>query len=103
MLGGLKERLGVRAVAQAPPKYDSASAGVVENAITQVKVTVRTMVTATRQLHGVVIDPEHAALACCVRFAGQIISRTVKGADGFTAFQRAFQRASHPRAMPSAR
>ena len=28
----LKERFGVRAIAQAPPKYDSASAGMVENA-----------------------------------------------------------------------
>ena len=33
--------------------------------------------------------------------AGQIISRTVKSADKLTAFQLSFQRASHPRAMPS--
>ena len=31
----LKERFGVRAIAQAPPKYDFASAGMVENAIKQ--------------------------------------------------------------------
>ena len=37
-------------------------------------------------------------MAWCVRFAVQIISRTVKGTDG----QRAFQRTSHPRAMPAA-
>ena len=43
------------------------------------------------------------ALAWRVRFAGQRISRTVKGADGLTAFQRAFQRESHPRDMPAAR
>ena len=30
--------------------------------------------------HGVVMDLEHVALGWCVRFAGQIISRTVKGA-----------------------
>ena len=48
------------------------------------------------------MDPEHVALARCVRFAGQIIARTAKGADGLTAFQCAFQRASHPRAMPAA-
>ena len=59
-------------------------------------------VIATRELHGVVMDPAHVAQACCVRFAGQIISRTVKRADGLTVFQRAFQRASHLRAMPSA-
>ena len=57
---------------------------------------------ATRELHGVVVDLEHVALAWCVRFAGQIISRTVKGEDGLTARQRAFHRASDPRAMPSA-
>ena len=68
----LKERFGVRAIAQAPPKYDSASAGMVGNAIKQVKEKVRTLVIATRELHGVVMDPEHVALAWCVRFAGQI-------------------------------
>ena len=68
----------------------------------QVKEKVRTLVIATRELHGVVMDPDHVALAWCVRFAGQIISRTVKGADRLTPFQRTFQRASHPRAMPAA-
>ena len=34
--------------------------------------------------------------------AGQIISRVVKGADGLTTFQSAFQSTSHPRATPSA-
>ena len=38
---------GVRAIAQGPPKYDSASAGMVENAIKQVKEKVRTLVIAT--------------------------------------------------------
>ena len=98
----LKERFGVRAIAQTPPKYDAASAGFVEKAIKQVTEKVRTLVIATRELHRVVMDPEHVALAWCVRFAGQIISGTVKGADGLTAFQRALQRASHPRTMPSA-
>ena len=40
------------------------------------------------------MNPEHMAMACCVRFACQIISRTVKGADGLTALQRASQRVS---------
>ena len=40
--------------------------------------------------------------ACFVRFAGQIIFRTVKGADGITTFQRTVQRTSYPRAIPSA-
>ena len=66
----LKERSGVRAIAHAPPKYDSTSAGMVENAIKQVKEKVRTMVIATRALHGVVVNLEDVALAWCVRFAG---------------------------------
>ena len=80
----LKERFGVRGIAQAPPKYDSASVGMVENAIKQGKEKVRTLVIATRWLRGVVMDLEHVALAWCVRFAGQIISRTVQGADGLS-------------------
>ena len=66
----------------------------VENAIEQVKEEVRPMVIATRELHGVVMNPEHVALVWCARFAGQIIFRSVKGADGLSAFQRAFQRVS---------
>ena len=49
------------------------------------------------------MDDEHVVVAWRVRFAGQIISCTVKGTNGLSVFQRAFQRLSHPRAMPSAR
>ena len=38
----LKDRFRVRAIVQAPPQYDSASAGMVENAIKHVKEKVRT-------------------------------------------------------------
>ena len=51
----LKERVGVRALAEAPPTYDSASVGMVESAITLVKEKVRTLVIPTRELHGVVM------------------------------------------------
>ena len=61
-----EERFGVRAIAQAPPKYDFASAGIVENAIKQVKEKVQTLVIGTRELQGVVMNPEHEALALCV-------------------------------------
>ena len=44
-----------------------------ENDIKQVNQKVRTLVIATSELHGVVMDPEHVVLAVCVRFAGQII------------------------------
>ena len=56
----------------------------------------QTLVIATRELHGVVmVDLEHVVLAWCVRFVGPIISCTVKGAYGLTAFPRALQGASH--------
>jgi len=97
----LRERFGVRVITQATPKYDSASAGMIESGIKAIKEKVRTLVIAARELHGVVIGPDHVALEWCIRFAGQILSRTVKGADGLTAFQRAFQRRSHPRALPA--
>ena len=75
----LTERFGVRAIAQAP--QNSTSVGMVENHQAGQGQS------ATRELHGEVMDPEHVLLAWCVRFA---------------AFQRVFQRASHSRAMPSA-
>ena len=97
----LKEHLCARTVAEARPKYDSASASTAEKEIKQVLEKVRTLVIATRELHGVLMDPKHVALAWCVRFAGQI-SRTVRGADGLTAFQRALRRTSYPRTLLSA-
>ena len=39
------------------------AAGMVEKAIKQVKEKMRTLVITTRELHGVVMDPEHVALA----------------------------------------
>ena len=41
----------------------------------------RTLMSATCELHSVVMDPEHVALAWCMRFAGSITSRSAKGAD----------------------
>ena len=58
-----KDSFCVREVSQAPAKYDSACAGMVENAIKLVKEKLRTLVIATRQLHGIVVDPVHVALA----------------------------------------
>ena len=75
----LKERFGVRAIAQAAPKYGSASAGMVENAIKQVNEKVRTLVIAIRGLHGVVVDPG----SCC---AGLVC--TLCRSDYFPYFER---------------
>ena len=90
----IRELKARRAVAQAPQKNDSAS-GIAENAIKQVLEKERTWVTATREFHGVVMDPAHVALAWCV-FCWSDHFPYCAGADGLTAFHRAFQRASHP-------
>ena len=52
-----------RVNSKAPPACDSASAGMVEDAIKLGTEKVRTLLTAVRELHGVVIGPEHVALA----------------------------------------
>ena len=98
----LKEQHGIRVIQQNTPKYDSASAGLIENAVKQVKEKVRVLVIGARELHGATIDRNHVTLPWCIRFAGQVLSRTVKGHDGLTGFQRAYQRKSHPRPLPAA-
>ena len=50
---------------------------------------------AARKLHGVVMNPEHVVLSWYLRFA-------VKDRDGLTAFQRAYQWTSYPRATLAA-
>ena len=58
-----KERFCVKAIAQAPPRYDSASGDMVEKATKQVKEKVRSLMIATRELHGGVMDPEHVCVS----------------------------------------
>ena len=95
----LKEQHGIRVIQQGTP---TASAGLVENAVKQVKDKVRVLVIGDRELHGATIDLKHVTLPWCIKFAGRVLSRTVKGQDGLTAFQRAYQRKSHPRPLPAA-
>ena len=63
VIRALTERFSVPAIPQAPLQYDPASAGMVENALQQVKEKVRNLGIATRELLGIVIDAEHVALA----------------------------------------
>ena len=93
---------GIRVIQQNTPKYNLTSAGLVENAVKQVMEKVRGLVIGARELHGATIDRSHVTLPWCIRFVGQVLSRTVKGHDGLTAFQRAYQRKSHPRPLPAA-
>ena len=53
-------------ITQAPQKYDSASAGMVENTIRHVTENVRTLVITGRGLRGVVMSPERIVAVCAV-------------------------------------
>ena len=75
-------------IPQEPPPHDSQNSGKAESGIRQVKEKVRTLVVAARELHDVVIDSRHRCLEWAIRYAGQLITRTVKGPDGLTAFQK---------------
>ena len=72
---------GIRVIQQNTPRYDSTSAGLVENAVKQVKEKVRVLVIRARELHGATIDRSHVTLPWYIRFAGQVLSRTVRGHD----------------------
>ena len=96
VIRGLKERFGVRAIAQAPPQFrfrvtwhggECHQTGQGEGAN---PCYCESWILNRWRWRGVEV------------FSGQIISRTVKGAGGLAAFQRACQRASHPRGMPAA-
>ena len=73
---------GIRVIQQNTPKYDSTLAGLVDNAVKRVKEKVRVLVIGARELHGATIDRSHVTLPWYIRFAGQVLSRTVKGHDG---------------------
>ena len=98
----LKEQQGIRVIKQNTPKHDSASAGLVENAVKQVKGKVRVLVIGARELHDATSDRSHVTLPWCIRFDAQVLSRTVKGHDGLTDFQLAYQCKSYPRSLLAA-
>ena len=52
---------------------DSSSAGTVEKAIKLAKEKVRTLVIATRELHGFFVDFERVVLACTFRWTDHFL------------------------------
>ena len=72
----LTEHHVIKLIQQNTPKYDS---------VKQVKAKVRVLVTGARELHHATIDRSHVTLPWCIRFAGQVLSRTVKDHDGLPA------------------
>lgn len=49
-----------------------------------------------REVHGVVLGPEHVLFPLAIQHASQIINHSHKGLDGMTAWERAFGRRSLP-------
>ena len=92
----LKEK-NVRVITQEPPPYDSASSGSVESSVQQIKDKTRVLVCAARELHGVVMGTTHACLPWAVQYAGQLLTRSHRDQDGFSAWQRAHGKRTLPR------
>ena len=82
-------------VPQQLPKGDSAS-NVAGIDVHQIKCKTRTLVSAARSLHGIVIPRDHVCLPWAIKYAGQIICRSHKGTDGRTAWSRCFGRKKLP-------
>jgi hypothetical protein len=83
------------------PVGDSQKNGYVERAIWEVQSTVRTLIHAANEMHGVEFDVRHPVVAWAVRYAGQLLSRFQKAHDdGKTAFERRKGR-PYKRRLPS--
>ena len=80
---------GIRVVQQQVPKGDSSS-NVAEAGVHQIKCKTRTLVSAARSSHGIAIPRDHVCLPWAIKYAGQILCRSHKGADGRTAWNRCF-------------
>lgn len=63
------------------------------------KAKVRCLWHMACELHGIKQSERHAMLPWCVQYAAQLVSRTVIGPDGLTAWRRATGRAKFPRPL----
>ena len=82
---------GITVVPDQTPKGDSQAGGVQESAVKSIKESTRCIWMQFCEMHGIkseVGNHRHKLLPWAVRYAGQIHSRTVKGPDGMTAWQR---------------
>ena len=82
------KKLGVRVVPDLTPKGDSQAGGLQESAVKVVKEKVRCVWHQACELHGVAPGAKHPMLPWCIQYAAQLLSRTVAGADGRTAWRR---------------
>ena len=83
-----REELGCTVLPEEAPKGDSASNGLAELAVREIKGVARTLKFAAEEKHGTVLAPDHPALAFMVHYAGKVISLNQVGADGRTGYER---------------
>ena len=94
----LKEA-SVRVMPDVTPKGDSQAGGRQESAVRIVKEKTRCIWKQACELHGMEPETKHPVLPWCVQYAGQLISRTVVGLDGLTAWRRITGRPTFPRQL----
>ena len=85
------KRKGVTVVPDQTPMGDSQAGGVQEAAVKTVKDKTRCIWLQFCEMHGIKAETgnhRHQLLPWAVRYAGQLHTRTVKGADGRTGWQR---------------
>ena len=85
------KRKGVTVVPDQTPEGDSQAGGVQEAAVKTVKDKTRCLWLQFCEMHGIRAETgnhRHQLLPWAVRYAGQLHTRTVKGADGRTGWQR---------------
>ena len=92
-------KFGIRVVPDQTPKGDSQAAGLQESAVKSVKDKTRCLWHYFCELHGIEADATHALLPWCVQYAGQLLTRTVVGVDGKTAWRRITGRWNFPRPL----
>jgi hypothetical protein len=78
---------GKEIVMEESPVGDSQSNGLAENAVKEIKGIVRSMRWAYDEMHGVKLSVSSPVLPWMVRYAGAMLSRTRRGADGRTAYE----------------
>ncbi|CAK0798994.1 unnamed protein product, partial [Prorocentrum cordatum] len=94
-----RARHNMDVILEETPERDSQANGLIESAVRDVKATARTLRFAAQELHGSSIGPNHPVLPWLVRFAGDVITRGPRGADGVTPYQRHTGRV-YRRALP---
>eukprot|EP00971_Amphidinium_carterae_P106851 2116603-Amphidinium_carterae.1 len=91
---------GIEVVMEEPALHDSRGNGAAESAVKEIKDQTRTLLASTASKYGMELKGDHFLVPWLVRYAGQVINRCRRGADGKTAYElrkgRSFKREIPP-------